>query len=73
MSGLSRTSIQNLVKEVIDELEQTNTVKPSSYSASSVFESVDQAVHYSGIAQKKWIKIPIETKKKIIEKNKKKG
>lgn len=67
MSEISQESIKKLVKDVIDELELKNIIGPVSDNYSSVFESVDQAIHFSGIAQKKWVRVSKDTKKKIIE------
>ena len=67
MSGINRTSVEELVRQVIDELEQNGKVNSTNTNTSSVFDCVDDAVYYSGIAQKKWVRTANDTKKIIIE------
>lgn len=65
MSNFDRTYIQKLVTDVIKELGNKNlsTVK---FSSHGIFENVDDAVYCSRIAQKIWVKVSTDVKKKII-------
>lgn len=65
MSNIDRTYIQKLVNDAIKELESKNIISSQSYS-NGVFENVDDAIYHSKIAQKKWIKVSTDIKKKII-------
>ncbi|MBK7107062.1 MAG: aldehyde dehydrogenase [Ignavibacteriae bacterium] len=65
MSNIDRTYIQKLVNDAIKELESKNIISSQS-SSNGVFENVDDAIYQSKIAQKKWIKVSTDIKKKII-------
>lgn len=66
MSAIDRASIQELVRKVISELDG-DARENFTDSSGPIYDSVDKAVHDSGIAQKIWIRIPKDTKEKIIE------
>ncbi|MCB9208950.1 MAG: aldehyde dehydrogenase EutE [Ignavibacteriales bacterium] len=68
MSGIDRTYIENLVRSVVNEIDQKNSNRISfNYSSNGVYENVDEAIANSIIAQKKWVKVHTDTKKNIIE------
>ncbi|MBK7978889.1 MAG: aldehyde dehydrogenase [Ignavibacteriae bacterium] len=65
MSNIDRIHIKKLVAEVINELEISGNYNLKN-SSDGIYEHVDDAVYQSKIAQKKWVKVSTDVKKKII-------
>lgn len=66
MTGIDRSYVKKLVSDVIRDLENKNIISPETINSSGVYLNVDDAVYQSCIAQKQWVKVPTDTKKKII-------
>ncbi|MFZ1289573.1 MAG: aldehyde dehydrogenase family protein [Melioribacteraceae bacterium] len=66
MSNFDRSYIQKLVSDAIKELESKNIISSNFVTSNGVFENVDDAVYSSRIAQKIWVKVSTDIKKKII-------